>query len=572
MIFNIFIILHFILMGQIKSFETELIRGVNLGGWLVLEPWITPSLFYVSFGLQDKFPIDMYTFCDYYSPDIANIILSRHWNNWVLEEDIKYLSEIGINTLRIPIGDWMYMPYGPFNKFASSTNKIKCADGSIARVDWIFEIAQKYNLKIILDLHGIKGSQNGFDNSGQSANIKIDSGKYEHWNIRAANWIGEFDTVTKQYKSIDYDNIQYSLNLLEHLFKIYSDKTKYSNLYGFNILNEPWEFIPEFILKKFYQDSFNLFVKYMDSDIAFIFHDSFRPQLWTNFILTNNYKRHPIYIDTHHYTAWANSFNSFFAYTDSNKKYQVLQSIYPYIIGEFSLAIDNCEMWLNGFMDNIEGYPKYECKYKKCPNTDIYLNKLLIYNSIYGPEGTGISRPNAITCECPTTINLSTHFNQNNPNLKDLETFDNFDTMEETEFAKLAFESKIKAYENIKSRIVGWMFWNFKIESRNYQWDFLQFANMTKIQFNNKIKYSNTNKNNLTNNKLMYKIFVGLSSFICITLFCYIVILIVDCMRMKNKYIVYEEIDIELSTKSFNNSKNIKNYKTIPINITKNNY
>lgn len=24
------------------------IRGVNLGGWMVLEPWITPSLFYVS--------------------------------------------------------------------------------------------------------------------------------------------------------------------------------------------------------------------------------------------------------------------------------------------------------------------------------------------------------------------------------------------------------------------------------------------------------------------------------------------------------------------------------------------
>ena len=26
------------------------IRGVNLGGWMVLEPWITPSIFYQFLG------------------------------------------------------------------------------------------------------------------------------------------------------------------------------------------------------------------------------------------------------------------------------------------------------------------------------------------------------------------------------------------------------------------------------------------------------------------------------------------------------------------------------------------
>lgn len=27
------------------SFGNDKVRGVNLGGWLVLEPWITPSIF-----------------------------------------------------------------------------------------------------------------------------------------------------------------------------------------------------------------------------------------------------------------------------------------------------------------------------------------------------------------------------------------------------------------------------------------------------------------------------------------------------------------------------------------------
>lgn len=32
--------------GDLKfAFGQDKVRGVNLGGWLVLEPWITPSIF-----------------------------------------------------------------------------------------------------------------------------------------------------------------------------------------------------------------------------------------------------------------------------------------------------------------------------------------------------------------------------------------------------------------------------------------------------------------------------------------------------------------------------------------------
>lgn len=582
MVLNIFLLFSVIFINQIKLTDGNLniIRGVNLGGWLVLEPWITPSLFYVSFGMQNNFPMDMYSFCDHYSPDIANLILLRHWDNWIQESDIKFLAESGINTLRVPIGDWMYFPYGPYDK-TTSTN-VKCTDGSINKVDWIFKIAQKYNLKIILDLHGIKGSQNGFDNSGQTANLKINYDKFEHWNIRAGNWIGQFNTITKQYDSIDLNNIQYSLNLLEHLFKIYSDKKKYPNLYGFGILNEPWEYIPELVLKKFYQDSFNIFSKYMDADVAFIFHDSFRPQLWEKFTLSNNYKHHPIYIDTHHYTAWAEPFDSFFRYIDSNKKYQAPKSIYPYIIGEFSLAVDNCEMWLNGFMDNIEGFPKYDCAYKNCPLDNIYLNKILISNSIYGPTGTGISRPKInsigiVSYECPTTIQMQTHFNINNPNSLDIESFENFNEMKEKDFAISAFQSKTKAYENIKSNSIGWIFWNFKIESKNYQWDFIEFINMTKMHFDDKFKspnsISNSNSNSNFNFKtflnqyilnnlkknIFVKIFIGIGIFVGLILFCYILILIFKYIWAKNnKYQVYEQIITE-SNGDFTNLSKLPN-------------
>ena len=42
------------------------IVGTNIGGWMVLEPWITPSLFYRFLGKEqsDGIGFDSYTFCE----------------------------------------------------------------------------------------------------------------------------------------------------------------------------------------------------------------------------------------------------------------------------------------------------------------------------------------------------------------------------------------------------------------------------------------------------------------------------------------------------------------------------
>ena len=58
----------------------EQIRGVNLGGWMVLEPWITPSLFYQFLGKgENTTAFDMYTFCEVLGAEEANKQLRRHW-------------------------------------------------------------------------------------------------------------------------------------------------------------------------------------------------------------------------------------------------------------------------------------------------------------------------------------------------------------------------------------------------------------------------------------------------------------------------------------------------------------
>lgn len=94
------------------------IRGVNLGGWMVLEPWITPSLFYQFLGgNENNTAMDMYSFCEILGAEEANRQLRRHWETWVTEAIIEEMYQSGaLNSIRLPVGDFMYKPYGPYCK------------------------------------------------------------------------------------------------------------------------------------------------------------------------------------------------------------------------------------------------------------------------------------------------------------------------------------------------------------------------------------------------------------------------------------------------------------------------
>lgn len=83
-------------------------------------------------------------------PVEANKQLRRHWRTWVTEKEIISLKASGLDTLRIPVGDWMYAPYGPF---------IGCMDGSLDELNRVLRLCEKHDLKAVLDIHAMKGSQ-----------------------------------------------------------------------------------------------------------------------------------------------------------------------------------------------------------------------------------------------------------------------------------------------------------------------------------------------------------------------------------------------------------------------------
>src|ERR1700712_1703999 len=88
-----------------RSYKT--VRGVNLGGWFVLEAWMNPSFF--TSDLVAKGAIDQWTFMTAVKNNATALsLLQKHWSTWITETDFIAIKAAGLNTVRIPVGHWTF--------------------------------------------------------------------------------------------------------------------------------------------------------------------------------------------------------------------------------------------------------------------------------------------------------------------------------------------------------------------------------------------------------------------------------------------------------------------------------
>jgi glucan 1,3-beta-glucosidase len=264
--------------------NTTKLRGVNLGGWLVLERWMTPSLF------DGTDAADEYSFMQ--TPG-ASEKLERHRQTFITENDFQWLAEHGVNAVRIPIGYWLFDGDPPFT-------------GGISYLDWAMTMAEKYHLTVLIDLHGVKGSQNGKDHSGR---------------------IGKSDWFRK--KSYRDETIQ----VLERIAERYKDSPA---LWGIELLNEPGLGpIKYFILLRSYRQAYRSLARILPARARIVFSDGFVPWLFTG-ALRRTEKCEPV-MAVHWYQFGRVDLERHFARLV--KKPQLiarLQRQQPIIIGEWS--------------------------------------------------------------------------------------------------------------------------------------------------------------------------------------------------------------------------------------------
>ena len=194
-------------------------QGVNLGAWFVQEGWMETDFMSCATGTkQAEFDILDGFGTSRDGLTSARAYMEKRWDTWITEDDFRNLAQQGINTVRLPIGYWSAGPYfthySPFEQYRSV---YEFSWRYIARaINW----AAKYDIGVIVDLHGAYGSQNGQAHSG------LNDGNIEWYN----SW-----------------NQGLTTELLVWLAKEISDVT---NVIGIQLLNEPqnrdsyWQWLP----------------------------------------------------------------------------------------------------------------------------------------------------------------------------------------------------------------------------------------------------------------------------------------------------------------------------------------
>jgi glucan 1,3-beta-glucosidase len=263
------------------------LRGVNLGGWLIMERWMTPTPFA---GTTAR---DEYSFMSL--PDAAER-LEAHRKSWITEEDFRWMAENGLNAVRIPVGYWVLDGDAPY-----------IAAGEY--LDWAMEMAAKYELQVVLDVHGLPGSQNGLDHSGR---------------------IGKTEWYTDRRNRIK------GLAAVEKIAWRYRD---HPNLWGFQIINEPKMGLFNLKLRRYYHRAYARLSQVLRPSTRLIYSDA-----WTPRLLAGIWRRdgHAAVMDVHlyHMTTPMSRWRSLdWYYGKLRRRHRMLMRLSrrrPIIVGEWS--------------------------------------------------------------------------------------------------------------------------------------------------------------------------------------------------------------------------------------------
>lgn len=292
------------------DYDNDKIRGVNLGGWFVLEPYITPSLFDV-FG--SSVPVDEYHYCQQLGKQVCKERLETHWKTWYTEDDFKAIKQAGINAVRIPIGYWAYelLDNDPY------------VQGQDKYLQQALEWCRNNDLKAWIDLHGAPGSQNGFDNSGLRGQVQFQWG----------------------------NNVQVTLDALNKIFNKYGGSDYEDVVIGIEALNEPLgPSLDMNKLKDFINQAYSN-LRDTGSVQALVVQDAFQSNTyWNDELQTPNAWN--VVIDHHHYQVFSPS-----QLQTSNKDriqnacmwgWSLKEESHWNVAGEWSAALTDCARWLNG--------------------------------------------------------------------------------------------------------------------------------------------------------------------------------------------------------------------------------
>jgi aryl-phospho-beta-D-glucosidase BglC (GH1 family) len=296
-------------------YGSKKVRGVSLGGWLVLEPWITPSLFD---NTGNPNIVDEWTFGELQNSNTAQQTLQDHWDSWITEADFEAIAAAGLNHVRVPIGYWAW-EVGPGEPYIQ---------GQLPYLRNAVTWAGNNGLKLIIDLHGAPGSQNGFDNSGQRMSFPT-------WQSSASN-------------------IARTNEIMQRIANEFGPQ--YQTVAAIQPLNEPAGFDGSAVMnavRTYWLSSYNT-IRGSSANTLQLIHDAFQPlSSWNGWEQPPNYQG--VAMDTHIYqmftdagVAQSNSQHISTACGNAGNLQTFNENQLWTIVGEWTPPMTDCAKYLNG--------------------------------------------------------------------------------------------------------------------------------------------------------------------------------------------------------------------------------
>jgi aryl-phospho-beta-D-glucosidase BglC (GH1 family) len=131
------------------------LRGVNIGGWLNMEHFLT--------GHPGSESSLRRTMAATLGREKTAFFFDRLMHHFFNEQDVAYLKSVGLNAIRLPVN---------YRHLESDLAPFEYLEDGFTRLDETLAWCEKHGLYVILDLHSVQGWQNGdwhCDNSTRHA-------------------------------------------------------------------------------------------------------------------------------------------------------------------------------------------------------------------------------------------------------------------------------------------------------------------------------------------------------------------------------------------------------------------
>ena len=163
--------------------EKILLKGVNLGGWLMTEDWMCPTTMDSLSSENGQYELED-ALTERLGKEKKDELFEIYRENWITEKDFEFIKSLGFNCVRLPFG---------WRDFTDENGEFH--ENAFKYTDLALKWCKKYSLYLILDLHGAYGSQNGRHHSGDTREAAL-YGNEKNEKLTRDLWV----EIAKRYK------------------------------------------------------------------------------------------------------------------------------------------------------------------------------------------------------------------------------------------------------------------------------------------------------------------------------------------------------------------------------------